>query len=116
MRLIYVAGCYSADNAWEREANIRRAEEVCARLWKAGVAAVCVHTMARYFHGFVPEDKAIAIDNAILDRCDAILLAPGWIMSTGTQGEIARARGQRKPVFEPHMESRCIEWALGGAA
>lgn len=115
MKLIYIAGRYSAPNAWEREQNIRRAEEVCARLWRAGVSAVCVHTMARSFYGFVSEEKAIAIDNAILDRCDAIQLAAGWSNSTGTHSEIHRARLQNKPVFEPHMEWRCIEWALGGA-
>ena len=112
-KTIYVAGAYSAPNAWEREANIRRAEEVCMRLWAAGVPAICVHTMARYFHGRVSEEHAIAIGLELLRRCDAVQLVPGWIDSNGTLREVGEAHDREMPVFAAQELDACIEWAKG---
>lgn len=110
-RIIYVAGPYTGATAWDRERNIRNAEETCLALWKAGVPAVCVHTIARHFFGIVPEETAIEIDNVILDRCDAVMLVVNWPFSKGTLAEIDRAESQGKPVFQCQQLDECIEWA-----
>lgn len=111
MKLIYIAGPYSAPTAWQRECNIRAAEAQCLKLWRVGVPSVCVHTMSRYFYEDVSEETAIVIDNAILMRCDAILLCPGWQDSKGTRDEIDLANAMRKRVFRPDEVADCIEWA-----
>lgn len=110
-KVVYVAGPYSAPTAWQREENIRRAEAVALELWGRGIPALCVHTIARYFHGAVPEQAAIDIDNALLDRCDAIQLVEGWPASPGTRAEIDRARAAGKPVFLAGEIDNCVEWA-----
>jgi hypothetical protein len=113
MKVVYIAGPYTAPTSWKREQNIRAAESQSMKLWRAGVAAVCVHTNARYFYGEVPESTAIAIDDAILLRCDGLLLVPGWQESPGTlrELEIAKSRGIR--VFYPSQVQDCIDWAEG---
>lgn len=97
--MIYIAGPYSADSAWQREKNIRAAEEACCALWKAGIAAICVHTMSRYFYGEVPEDIAVGIDNEILELCDGILLVGDWEKSKGTLGELDLAQSLRLEIY-----------------
>ncbi len=111
MKVVYVAGPYTAPNAWEREQNIRRAEEAALQLWRAGVPAICVHSVARYFYGAVSEANALAIDNEILDRCDAVLLAPGWSESAGTKLEIARAEQRGMTVWSLARIDELIDWA-----
>ena len=113
MKLIYIAGAYTAPNAWQREQNIRAAESQSLKLWRSGVAAICVHTMSRHFYGEVRVEDAVRIDDAILLRCDGVLLVPGWQDSHGTlrELEIAKARGLR--VFYPHQVQDCIDWAGG---
>lgn len=113
MKVVYIAGPYSAPNAWEREQNIRAAEGVCVALWSEGVAAVCVHSTARYFHGAVSEANAIAIDDAILMRCDAIMLVEGWKDSPGTLREIRIADAADKRVYFPSQYAECVAWAKG---
>jgi len=109
MRTIYIAGPYSAPNAWKREANIRAAEALSLQLWRAGVPAICVHSIARSFHGEVSESDAMAIDDELLRRCDAVLLAPGWSASAGTMHEMDLAQSLSMPVFADVND--CIEWA-----
>lgn len=111
MKLVYIAGPYSAPNAWQRESNIRAAESQSIKLWRVGVPAVCVHTMARHFYGEVSEAYALAIDDAILLRCDAVLLCPGWATSAGTRREVEMARAMGMPVWMPDQVEDCIMWA-----
>lgn len=113
-RVVYVAGPYSAPNAWEREQNVRRAEEVAAKLWAAAVPAICVHTTARFMFGAVPEDVAIAADLVILERCHAVALAPGWMHSRGTLGEMRRAFALGFPIFAPENLECAIRFAHTG--
>lgn len=115
-KLVYVAGPYSAPTAWQREQNIRRAEEVALELWRRGIPAMCVHTIARYFFGAVPEQAAIEIDNAILDRCDAIMLVNGWERSAGTLAEIDRMAAAGKPVFNADAFGHVEYWAFAEKA
>jgi len=59
VKVAYIAGPFTAGTAWEIEQNIRRAEEMALKLWRAGVAAICVHSIARFFHGEVAEVDAL---------------------------------------------------------
>lgn len=111
MKLVFIAGPYTAPNAWQREMHIRAAESQSLKLWRVGVPAICVHTIAQHFHGEVAESDAIAIDDEILRRCDAVLLCPGWQDSPGTIRERAMANAQGKPVFLPSEVEDCITWA-----
>src|SRR5690606_16284852 len=47
VKVVYVAGPYSAPDSWHREQNIRRAETVATEIMALfpDVAVICVHTM-----------------------------------------------------------------------
>lgn len=97
--VVYVAGPFRAENAWEIEQNIRRAEALALEVWKLGLAAVCPHANNRFYQGAASDDVWLAGDLAILERCDALLLVPDWQDSEGTLEEIDHAREQGIPVF-----------------
>lgn len=101
MNTVYVAGPYSAPDSWQREQNIRAAEFVSFDLMRrAGpVAVICVHSMARYWYGAITEAEAIAADDELLLRSDAVVLVTGWWRSKGTQAEIRLAQANGIPVY-----------------
>jgi len=100
MNVVYVAGPFRADNAWEIEQNIRRAEALALEVWRAGHAAVCPHANNRFYQGAAPDDVWLKGDLAILERCDAVLLVKGWEGSKGTLQEIDHAEEYGVPVFK----------------
>ena len=114
---IYVAGPYRASTPWLIEQNIRRAEELALDVWRLndplrlndpnmdlcrediGVVAVCPHTMTRYYQQSAPDSVWLEGLLSLVERCDAVVLVPGWQRSEGTIGEIARAISLGIPVF-----------------
>lgn len=111
IRVVYVAGPFRAANSWEMEQNIRRAEALALDVWRTpGLAAICPHSNTRFYQGAAPDDVWLDGDLAILERCDAVLLVPGWEKSSGTRTEIEWARYVESiPVFETIESLR--EWA-----
>jgi nucleoside 2-deoxyribosyltransferase len=99
MRVLYIAGPYSAPNAWKREQNIRWAELVALDAWRHGYVPLCPHTMARFYAGAIPEATCLAGDLELLSRCDGILLITGWEASRGAQAERTFALQHGIPVF-----------------
>ncbi len=87
MKVIYVAGPLRASNAWDQEQNIRRAEELSLRIWRAGAAAICPHAMNRYYQNILPDETWLRGDFEIIRRCDALYLLPKWETSEGTLRE-----------------------------
>ena len=99
MLVVYVAGPFEGAHPWATEQNIRRAEELSLKVWQNGMAAVCPHTNTRFFVGAADREVWLKGDIEILKRCDAVLLAPGHEISSGTQAEIKVASGCGIPVF-----------------
>lgn len=117
MRLVYIAGPYRAATHWGVEQNIIRAREVSAAVWALGIAAFCPHTNTAHMSGAADEDVFLAGTLEVLRRCDAIVLVPGWSVSTGTKAEVAEAHRLGLPVFgggpEPlsEVQQRLATWA-----
>jgi nucleoside 2-deoxyribosyltransferase len=99
MRLLYLAGPYSAPSAWLIEHNVRQAEAVALQVWARGYVALCPHTMTRFYHGALPEAVWLAGDLEMLSRCDGVLLLKGWEQSRGAQAERDFALRVGIPVF-----------------
>jgi hypothetical protein len=117
MKVVYVAGPITAYNSkgqwdcWTSENYVRQAEEVALRLWLAGIAAICPHTMGRFWNGVegASHEMWLAGDKEIIRRCDAIVVCPGWKKSVGTNEEIAYALSHGIPVF--YSAQNCIAWS-----
>jgi len=97
--VVYIAGPFRASNSWDMEGNIRRAEELALRCWRAGFAAICPHANTRFFQGAAPDDVWLKGDLEILRRCDAILLTMDWARSSGATAEAQFASRCGIPVF-----------------
>ena len=93
--------------------NIRSAEAVAAELWKAGFAVICPHMNTALMGGICPDDVWLKGHLVILERCDLVVLAPGWRVSAGTLAEVARANERRIPVYEWSKDRHAL---ISGAA
>ena len=104
MKLVYLAGPYSADaeeGIWD---NIKIATIWSIRLWSEGYAVLCPHLNTAGFHNYETEETGlnydvwIAGDLEMLKRCDMMFVMPGWEESKGTQLEIGKATEWGIPV------------------
>jgi len=100
MKLAYVAGPYRASTESGVVANIRAAEAVAVDLWQKGYAVICPHKNTALFGGLAPDDVWLKGDLVMMERCDFVVLVPGWQFSSGTQAEVKRARERGIPVYE----------------
>ena len=100
MKVIYIAGPFRGDNAWEVECNIRRAEELALGVWRHGGVALCPHCNTRFFDGTAPDEVWLKGDLELLKRCDAVLLTINWRMSKGATAEKEFAEANGIPVFK----------------
>ena len=89
MKLIYVAGPYSAPTESGVFDNIMRARAKGLELWKLGYGVITPH-MNTAFMGLTYEE-VMPGDLEILSRCDAIYLLKGWRQSKGAVREWKRA-------------------------
>lgn len=99
MIVVYIAGPFRAADSWQRERNIREAEERAFEVWSLGVVAICPHTNTRFFDGALPDHVWLDGDLEILKRCDALLTTRRWKESTGAKQEVDFAREHQIPVF-----------------
>ena len=100
VKVVYIAGPFRAANSWEREQNIRRAEEAALAVWRNGAAALCPHTNTRFFDGAAENFVWLHGDLEMLRRCDAVLTVAGWDTSIGAKAEIVEAVRVGLPVFQ----------------
>jgi hypothetical protein len=102
MKLAYIAGPYRAPTASGIVANIRAAEAVAIRAMALGYAPITPHMNTALWDGLFPDETFLLAGLAMIDRCDVLVLVPGWIDSAGTLMEIKRARVRGIPVYEAH--------------
>jgi hypothetical protein len=108
MKLIYVAGPYSASSEAQRLRNILNAWDVARYIWALpGLAAICPHCNSQHMGGEdIDYEKFLAGDFEILRRCDAVVLLPHWRASAGAKREAAWATQNKIPVVD--MEDRLL--------
>lgn len=95
MRVIYVAGKYTAESDWETYQNIHHAREASHRLWEQGWAVICPHSNTAFFggRGSHEEDreKWLKGDFEFIRRSDAIYMLSNWRSSEGAKAELSLA-------------------------
>jgi hypothetical protein len=100
MKIIYTAGPYRGDGWNAVFENIIRARTAARQLWLRGWAVICPHANTLFMDG--PDIAAMNFiegDLAIIDRCDAILMLPGWERSEGSKMEYSRAVELGMPIY-----------------
>lgn len=104
MKVVYVAGPYTADTDWQRGIHIKKACDVTAKLWRMGFYALCPHKITAFYGGLCEESVFIEGGLEFLRRCDVVVLVDGWERSGGTLGEIEEAIGSNIPVYETEYD------------
>jgi hypothetical protein len=101
VKLIYVAGPFSAPSREGIDANIAAAVALALEVAKAGAMPVCPHAKTSHpaFETLQPYTFWIRGTLALLRGCDALILCKGWELSSGTLGEIQEAKRLGIPVF-----------------
>jgi hypothetical protein len=108
LKLIYVAGPFTAPTPDAVRDNIRRAAALGHEVRKLGAGAIVPHLIgAPYIHGASAanhEDSFgyqwwIAETLEQMKRCDAVIMVDGWETSNGSRGERDAARARRQPCF-----------------
>ena len=92
MKLVYVAGAYSAEDPIKVKENVLIAEKHSVDLLRRGYAVFTPHKIWPTYegHGFTWDDW-MEVGLEILKRCDAIAMIPGWEGSRGSTIEHERA-------------------------
>jgi len=100
MKVVYIAGPYRASTPWGIEQNVRLAETMALKVWQTSkAAALCPHTMTRYYQESAPDEVWLRGTLELLKRCDAIFLLEGWQRSEGSKLEHQTAVSMGMPVF-----------------
>jgi hypothetical protein len=102
MKVLYVAGAFTAPTGWGIEQNVRAAEKVGLYVARLGAMPVIPHANTRFFHGECTEEFWYAGTLEMLKRCDGIIMVAGWSESKGARVEYDYALSrspQRMPVF-----------------
>ena len=100
MKLIYIAGPYTADTTWGIVQNIRKAEQAALEYWRKGYAVICPHKNTALFDGAAPDGTWLEGDLEMLRRCDALVRLPDWHNSPGARREVKEARELGIPIWE----------------
>lgn len=99
LKLVYIAGPYTAPTRCQVMANIQRAREVADRVARAGAFPVWPHPLGAGLEDAGDEAFWYAGTLELMRRCDAVVLVPGWEKSKGAQGEAGVADIRDMPLF-----------------
>ena len=111
---VYVAGPLSNPDVLGYLQNVRRAVELGAAAFRAGLAPF-IPALDGPMAAMCPDAKVSELYSyslAWLEAADAVLLCPGWQNSKGSLAEIERARALSIPVFESLAE--LLAWGKNG--
>jgi hypothetical protein len=113
MKLLYVAGAYRAKTIYDSSVNIRVAEAVAAELWRRGAAVICPHKNTAFLDGVTSDKNFLDGDLLMLEKCDAVIMLPGWDISKGASGEYNHALVEMLEVFEWQTQQNEINEFIG---
>lgn len=101
MKIIYVAGRFSAPTREGVEANILAAVDVALDVARTGGFPITPHANTAHplFENLQPYSFWIEGTAELLRRSDALITVPGWEASSGARGEVELAHRLGKPVF-----------------
>jgi hypothetical protein len=105
MKVVYVAGPFSAPTAWGIAENVRAAERYGLAVARLGAMPLIPHANTAHFHGEGDDHVWIEGTLELLRRCDAAVFIPGWVTSRGSQSEWDVCRLRRVPKLDLNAHS-----------
>jgi hypothetical protein len=97
--IAYLAGPYRSKTINGIAENIASMRTVAVEVHRSGVFAYapCINTS--FMDGVASDEHFLEGNLVMLEKCDCIIMCPGWENSAGAQAELARARVLRLPAF-----------------
>lgn len=100
MKIVYVAGPFTARNNFDLNENILRAERLGRIVAGFGAMPLIPHANTRHFVGLETPRFWYEGTLELLRRSDAIALVDGWQRSTGAVAEHDEAQERGMPIFD----------------
>lgn len=102
MPVVYIAGSYRSPTREGVELNIQAARNVGLHCARRGWAPIIPHANTAHLDAIDPaigDQFWLDATMAMMERCDALVLVPGWGKSVGTKAEVRRAGELGLKVF-----------------
>jgi len=99
VKVVYVAGPFSALTPEGVEAHIQAAEEWGRQIADLGAVPLVPHSIGRHMQQIQNYAWWTDATLELMDRADAVFFLPGWTESPGSRGEHAVATRNDQPVF-----------------
>ncbi len=97
MPVVYISGPWRGANT---ELNTELAIQAACQLLFSGCAPICVHPLIGPAHKFgCTHEQGLVADDALIERCDAVLMLPGWETSEGCVFERERAFVYERAIY-----------------
>ena len=100
MHVIYIAGPFRGQTAWQVHRNVCEAEEFAFMVAEAGAMPLCPHTNTAHFDGTMNDRFWLVGTLELLRRCDAIFVTSRWVWSSGARAEMKEAIDRGMPAFQ----------------
>lgn len=110
MKIIYIAGPFRGENAWQVEQNIREAEKLGFWVANQGAMPLIPHTNTRFFDGTLSQNFWLDGTLELLRRCDAMVMTPLWRSSSGACSEVEEAKRLDIPTYDSGIDDQLIEF------
>lgn len=113
MKHAYIAGPYRAKTKAERDLNIESARQVGVKVARKGYMPLIPHSNTARFDDIapdLPDEMWLKGTLEQMEKCDIVVLCPGYEHSSGTLAEMRRARDLGIPIYESTREVPTLNW------
>lgn len=99
MKVAFISGPYRSKTVNGIFENIMAARAIGKLYWDKGYAVITPHLNSMFMDDGSPDQKWLDGDLAILERCDAIVMMPGYENSQGAMAELKFAQEEGLEVI-----------------
>jgi Domain of unknown function (DUF4406) len=116
VKVVYIAGPFTAPTAWQIAAHVRNAENWGLDVARCGAMPLIPHANSAggLFYGQLTAEFWYEGTLELLKRCDAALFIPGWLQSEGSKREHTWCKEHRLRIFgSKDVPDALRAWANG---